>query len=502
MELTIEEALQRGMEAHKNGKLEDAERFYRAILKSQPNHPDANHNIGVMAITLNKPDLALPFLKNALDFNPKIEQFWLSYIKALIQKNEIEIAKQTIEKAQNQGINQAKLNILIKELTPERKNKSGPSEQQINILVSHYQSGRNDEAEKTARYFIKEFPKHEIGWKILAAILGQTERKPEAIEMYRKLLELSPEDAHSHFNIGNELKALSRLEEAISSYQTSVRIMPNFAEAHNNLGNIYKSLNKLDDAEISYSQAILHKPEYALAYFNLSQLQYIKGDKTLSLNSIKQAIKYDPNKENKLLMNYYASSVNSKPSARQSGKKLKSGISCHPFTTNRLVEPELITTLFEMDSREMDNADNTPVFGNGTCSLNYDLFHENRTDIKVLENDLTDIMKKAVKSDVYIYDSFFNIYGAGAGIPSHTHLNKLDEDKLLGLGDQKFSLVYYLSVGDQSCSEPGVLKFYEPDEELLPEEGMVVIFPAGRKHSAVYGGEKKRVIVGINFYAL
>ena len=77
-------------------------------------------------------------------------------------------------------------------------------------------------------------------------------------------------------------------------------------------------------------------------------------------------------------------------------------------------------------------------------------------------------MKKAVKSDVYIYDSFFNIYGAGAGIPSHTHLNKLDEDKLLGLGDRKFSLVYYLSVGDQSCSEPGILKFYEPDEELLP----------------------------------
>ena len=104
MELTIKEALQRGTEAHKNGKLEDAERFYRAILKSQPNHPDANHNIGVIAITLNKPDLALPFLKNALDFNPKIEQFWLSYIKALIQKNEIEIAKQTIEKAQNQGI--------------------------------------------------------------------------------------------------------------------------------------------------------------------------------------------------------------------------------------------------------------------------------------------------------------------------------------------------------------------------------------------------------------
>ena len=33
MELTIEQVLQRGVAAHKEGKLQEAERFYRAILK-------------------------------------------------------------------------------------------------------------------------------------------------------------------------------------------------------------------------------------------------------------------------------------------------------------------------------------------------------------------------------------------------------------------------------------------------------------------------------------
>jgi hypothetical protein len=42
MELTIEQALQQGVAAHKEGKLEGAECLYWAILQSQPAHPDAN----------------------------------------------------------------------------------------------------------------------------------------------------------------------------------------------------------------------------------------------------------------------------------------------------------------------------------------------------------------------------------------------------------------------------------------------------------------------------
>ena len=54
MDLTIDQALQRGIAAHKEGKLQEAERLYRAILQSQPLHPDANHNLGVLAVSINK----------------------------------------------------------------------------------------------------------------------------------------------------------------------------------------------------------------------------------------------------------------------------------------------------------------------------------------------------------------------------------------------------------------------------------------------------------------
>ena len=54
MELTIEQALQQGVSAHKEGKLQEAERSYRAILQSQPKHPNANYNLGAIAVSINK----------------------------------------------------------------------------------------------------------------------------------------------------------------------------------------------------------------------------------------------------------------------------------------------------------------------------------------------------------------------------------------------------------------------------------------------------------------
>ena len=46
------------------------------------------------------------------------------------------------------------------------------------------------------------------------------------------------------------------------------------------------------------------------------------------------------------------------------------------------------------------------------------------------------------------------------------------------------------------------MKLYEPSEDILPYDGMIMIFPADRPHSVVYNGETDRVIIGMNFYSL
>ena len=133
MELNIDQALHQAVAAHKEGKLQDAERLYRAVLQSQPTHPDANHNLGVLAVSVNSAEAALPLFKTALQANPKIEQFWLSYIDALIKEQQFETAKQTLEQAKKQVEAGEKFDILKAQLASINKEESVDS-----ICSSHF----------------------------------------------------------------------------------------------------------------------------------------------------------------------------------------------------------------------------------------------------------------------------------------------------------------------------------------------------------------------------
>ena len=119
-----------------------------------------------------------------------------------------------------------------------------------------------------------------------------------------------------------------------------------------------------------------------------------------------------------------------------------------------------------------------------------------------IKKDLTIISSDAVKSDIFIVDSFFTIFRSGGGLISHNHLSPIDKIEGLNLDKRKFSLVYYLSVGDQNCDAPGILKLESPSKDILPGNGMIVIFPAARKHSVFYKGQIDRIIIGVNFYMI
>lgn len=273
MELTIEQALQQGVAAHKEGRLQEAERLYRAILQSQPLHADANHNLGVLAVSVNRVIDALPLFESALEANPDIAQFWASYVDALIKAKQFDKAKQVIEQAAQRGVASKQLEVLASRLTPSPKKEIAdskrPSKQKMQGLLEYYQNGQYDVAEKLALAITQDFPKHQFGWKALGAVLRQTGRISEAVEANQKAVKLSPEDAEAHSNLGVMLKELGRLDEAEASYKQAIALKPDYAEAHNNLGSTLMELGRLEEAEASYLQAIELKPDYAEAHNNL-----------------------------------------------------------------------------------------------------------------------------------------------------------------------------------------------------------------------------------------
>ena len=239
MELPVKRALQRAVAAHKEGNLQDAERLYRAILQTQSRHPDANHNLGVLAVSINKADAALPLFKIALEANPKIEQFWLSYIDALIKEKQYENAKQVLGRAKKQGVDADRLEPFEAQLLPKTQEASGssrsPSQALINTLLWLHQERRFIDAEKLALEITQGFPR----------------------------------DAAAHSNLGATQRKLGKLDEAVGSYRQAIALKPDLAEAHNNLGITLQKLGRVDEAVTSYLEATALKTDYVDAYVNL-----------------------------------------------------------------------------------------------------------------------------------------------------------------------------------------------------------------------------------------
>ena len=238
--MITDQTLQRAITAHQEGRLEEADHLYQKILETQPTHPDANHNLGVLKVLLNKSADALLLFKIAVESNPSIEQYWYSYSNTLIREKKFKEAEAISRKA-----------IKFKP----------------NFVTIHFNLG---------------FILNEIG------------KFKEAELSYKKAITLKPEFVEAYYNLGATLQALGRTDEAVESYKKAIMLKPKFVEAHNNLGVILKDLGKFDDAEASYKKAIEYKVDYAEALSNLGEVQKLLGRIDDSLSNYKYAYQLKP----------------------------------------------------------------------------------------------------------------------------------------------------------------------------------------------------------------
>ena len=62
LEKTLQNALEHGIQGHKNGHLDVAAELYETILEIDPNHAHANHRMGLLKIDTANDTAALPYL--------------------------------------------------------------------------------------------------------------------------------------------------------------------------------------------------------------------------------------------------------------------------------------------------------------------------------------------------------------------------------------------------------------------------------------------------------
>ncbi|MDP2829657.1 MAG: tetratricopeptide repeat protein, partial [Sulfuricellaceae bacterium] len=129
-------------------------------------------------------------------------------------------------------------------------------------------------------------------WKALGASL--LVQGKEALPVLQKAIELLPNDAEAHFNLGNSLGKLGQFDGAVASYRRALGIKPDYAEAHFNLGISLGELGQFDGAVASYRRALEIKSDYAGARNNLGAVFQAQNRLDDAIYSFQKAIEINP----------------------------------------------------------------------------------------------------------------------------------------------------------------------------------------------------------------
>jgi len=354
--------------------------------------------------------------------------------------------------------------------------------------------GKLKDAEISMRKAIELNPDLAGAYSNLGIILKDLGKSQDAERLLRKAIALNSDLAEAHSNLGSILIDYGKLEEAEILLRKAIKLKPDLAEAHANLGILLRDLDHFKEAELATYKAIQLEPDWE-KYFLYAGCIFERKAYEIVKNNLLEAKSLTREKHQK-------SYINAALKATDIAKKSKSGINKgkDKLILNRKKEDELISYLYCVKNRELNNTIDAR-YGKGFCSQDLHFFNDQSPTISKLSDDIKKICKEELGlKEIFICESFFNIFKSGslAGAKSHNHIGK--KDSSFGLSFHKYSLIYYLEIGDQTGEDPGILRLYEPYEEILPTNNMLVIIGAERNHSVSYSGKKDRVVLSANFY--
>jgi predicted O-linked N-acetylglucosamine transferase (SPINDLY family) len=114
------------------------------------------------------------------------------------------------------------------------------------------------------------------------------------VACYRRALELKPDYAEVHNNLGNALKDRGQIAEAVACYRRAVQLRPDYAGMHNNLGVALQQQGDIDQAIVCYRRALQLNPDHAGAHSNLGNGLKQQGCLDEAIASYRRAVELKP----------------------------------------------------------------------------------------------------------------------------------------------------------------------------------------------------------------
>ncbi|MBI5439068.1 MAG: tetratricopeptide repeat protein [Nitrosomonadales bacterium] len=287
--------LQQAVAHHQAGRLQEAERLYRSILQANPNQPDTNHNMGLLAMQLGQPASALPYFEKAWKNNPADEQFCMMLADCLLQLDRADDALHIVKNAmQRKGFRSDHARSLLR-LAESIVSGKRPLFSTEHEALALFNAKNHPALEAMIAPLTMRYPNWDMGWQLLGlALMSQNK---DGLAALRRAVELDTGNAEGHYNLGIMLYRQGLASEAEASYRRALEIRPDYAEAHYNLGDVFRKLDRLGEAEASYRRALQIKPDYAGAHNNLGNTLMDMGRLEEAETSYRRALEIKPDCE-------------------------------------------------------------------------------------------------------------------------------------------------------------------------------------------------------------
>ena len=225
---------------HQNGRLREAEKLYHQILRTEPEHADALHYLGLIAHQRGRSETAVGLITRAIEKEPGRAVYFL------------------------------------------------------NLGQVRETSGELDKAIANYRKATSLDPGLEAAFHKLGDALRKQGQLAEAAASYGRALCIQPDSPETINSLGSVLYEAGRLEQSIVCYQKAIALKADYAEAYNNLGISFRCLGQFDQAIASWHRALGYKPALAAAHSNLGGTLVARGEVQQALGSLHRAIELEP----------------------------------------------------------------------------------------------------------------------------------------------------------------------------------------------------------------
>lgn len=275
MSSSIAAQLEQALRHHGSRQFEIAEKLYREVLRTAPNHPDAQHLLGVLLHQRGDAAGGEALIRKAIAGNPRAANYRNNLANVLASQGKLMEAAQVYEDALSVNPDDALVH--------------------VNLGYILKGLGRLDAAIEHYRRALELHPNLVDAHNKLGVILTQKDRLGEAAQHFYKAINLMPDNVEARANLANVLRAEKKLDEAAEQYTKALEIKHDFPEMLCGLGLVRKEQGRLNEAADYLRRAIKLRPDYAEAHHGLGDIRMDQGRLSEAEKHYKRALQADPN---------------------------------------------------------------------------------------------------------------------------------------------------------------------------------------------------------------